>query len=47
MSEPVELGEPEHQLARRNVRFGLLLFGLTVLLFTGTIVVAVIYLAVD
>ncbi|MFN2471476.1 MAG: hypothetical protein ABR583_10930 [Gaiellaceae bacterium] len=35
------------ELARRNVRFGLLLFGLFVLLFAGTVVVALIYLAVD
>ena len=33
--------------ARRNVRLGLLLFGLAVLLFAGTVVVAIIYLAVD
>ena len=39
--------ESELELARKNVRFGLLVFGLTVLLFAGTVVVALIYLAVD
>ena len=38
---------PEGELARQNVRFGLMLFGLFVLLFAGTIVVALIYLQVD
>ena len=39
--------ESELELARKNVRFGLLLFGLSLLLFAGTVVVAIIYLAVD
>ena len=34
-------------LARKNLLFGLALFGLFLLLFAGTVVVAVIYLAVD
>ncbi len=37
----------ELALARRNVRFGLLLFGVFMLLFAGTVVVAFIYLALD
>ena len=32
------------ELARRNVRLGLLLFGLFVLLFTGTVGIAFLYL---
>ena len=47
MHESFEPRESEHELARKNVRFGLLLFGLFVLLFAGTVVVAFIYLAVD
>ena len=39
--------EPVGELARRNVRFALLLFGLFVLLFVGTVVVALVYLALD
>jgi hypothetical protein len=35
------------ELARKNVLFGLALFGIFVLLFAGTVVVALIYLAVD
>jgi hypothetical protein len=35
--------EPELELARKNVRWGLALFGLVVLLFAGSIVVALIY----
>ena len=34
------------ELARRNVALGLALFGVFVVLFAGTVVVAVIYLAV-
>lgn len=41
---PVEPPSPE--LARKNVLFGLALFGVFVVLFAGTIVVAFIYLAV-
>ena len=37
----------DRELARKNVRFGLALFGLFVVLFAGTIVVAVVYLALD
>jgi hypothetical protein len=35
------------ETARKNVRFALLLFGLFLLLFAGTVLVALIYLAVD
>jgi hypothetical protein len=35
------------ETARKNVRFGLLLFGLFLVLFAGTMLVALIYLAVD
>jgi hypothetical protein len=35
------------ELARRNVRLGWLLFGVFLLLFAGTFVVAFIYLALD
>jgi len=34
----------DHELARRNVRLGWLLFGVFLLLFGGTIGVAVLYL---
>ncbi len=34
-------------LSRRNLRFGWALFGLFVLLFAGTFVVALLYLQVD
>ncbi len=34
------------QLARKNLRFGLALFALCWLLFAGTVIVALIYLAV-
>ncbi len=44
MYEPTE---PEAALARKNLVFGLLLFGVFLLLFAGTVVVALIYLAVD
>jgi hypothetical protein len=43
MHEPPE---PE-ALARKNLVFGLVLFGIFWLLFAGTVVVALIYLAVD
>jgi hypothetical protein len=38
---------PEAALARKNLVFGLALFGVFLLLFAGTVVVALIYLAVD
>jgi hypothetical protein len=38
--------EVDEQTARKNVLFGLVLFGVFVALFAGTIVVAFIYLAV-
>jgi hypothetical protein len=37
----------DRDLARRNTLMGLALFGLFVLLFAGTVVVALIYLALD
>ncbi|MGH3105555.1 MAG: hypothetical protein ACRDN6_15800 [Gaiellaceae bacterium] len=37
---------PTGELARRNILFGLALLGVFVLLFAGTVVVALIYLAV-
>jgi hypothetical protein len=42
----VPVRPPGPELARRNVLFGLALFGIFVLLFAGTVVVALIYLAV-
>jgi hypothetical protein len=39
--------EPDQELAHRNNVFGLALFGLFLLLFGGTFVIAFIYLAVD
>ncbi len=57
MTEPVEQplpgppvhepAEPDGELARRNVAFGWALFGLVVLIFAGTIGVALVYLALD
>jgi hypothetical protein len=38
--------EIDPETERRNVLFGLALFGVFVLLFAGTVVVALIYLAV-
>jgi hypothetical protein len=38
--------EPE-ALARKNLVFGLVLFGVFLLLFAGTVLVALIYLALD
>jgi hypothetical protein len=38
--------DPESALARKNLVFGLVLFGLFLLLFVGTVVVALIYVAV-
>jgi len=37
----------EHELERKNMRLGWALFGLFVLLFALTVVVALVYLAVD
>lgn len=42
-----EARDPELEAARRNVLLGLSLFALFVALFGGTIVVALIYLALD
>ncbi len=44
MREPVE---PDDELARRNVIFGLALFSFVLLLYGATILVAYIYLALD
>jgi hypothetical protein len=44
MHEPAD---PEAALARKNLVFGLVLFGIFLLLFAGTVLVALIYLAVD
>ena len=46
MAEP--LNDPAHNpaLARKNTLFGWALFGVFVLLFVGTVVVAFVYLAV-
>jgi hypothetical protein len=45
--EPVDPVDPERELAGRNTRFGLALFGLSLLLFAGVWAVAFIYLALD
>jgi hypothetical protein len=39
--------EAERELHRRNLRFGWALFGLFVLLFAGTILIALLYLQFD
>jgi hypothetical protein len=39
--------EPDAALERRNMLFGLALFGFVVLLFGATILVAYVYLALD
>lgn len=39
--------ESELELHRRNLRFGWALFGLFVLLFAGTVLIAVLYLHLD
>jgi hypothetical protein len=44
MPQPVE---PTPELARKNLMWGLVLFGIFWLLFGGTIAVAFIYLAAD
>jgi hypothetical protein len=41
------VSEPDAELARRNLRFGWALFGLFVLLFIGTLLVALLYLQLD
>jgi hypothetical protein len=35
------------ELARKNILFGLVLFGIFLALFAGTIVIGLVYLAVD
>jgi hypothetical protein len=42
-----EPADPEAALARRNMIFGLALFGFVVLLFGATVLVAYVYLALD
>ena len=42
-----EPADPEEALARRNMLFGLALFGFVLLLFGATILVAYVYLALD
>ena len=37
----------DHDLERRNLRFGWALFGLFWLLFAGTLVIAILYLQLD
>jgi hypothetical protein len=39
--------ELERELQRRNLRFGWALFGLFVLLFAGTVLIALLYLQLD
>ena len=39
--------ESELELHRRNLRFGWALFGLFVLLFAGTVLIALLYLQLD
>jgi hypothetical protein len=39
--------EAELELQRKNLRFGWALFGLFVLLFAGTVLVALLYLQLD
>jgi hypothetical protein len=41
------VSEPDRELERKNLRFGWALFGLVLLLFAGTIVVALLYLQFD
>jgi hypothetical protein len=43
----VAVTEPSPDLARRNVRFGLALFGLSILIAAGTVLVAFAYLQFD
>jgi hypothetical protein len=42
-----EPADPEAALARKNMFFGLALFGFVLLLFGATILVAYVYLALD
>jgi hypothetical protein len=44
--DTVDPVEADRELARRNMAFGWALFALVVLLFAGTVVVALIYLSV-
>lgn len=37
----------DRELARKNLRLGLALFGLFLVLFAGTVIVALVYLAID
>lgn len=46
-SKPVEPADPARDLAHKNAVFGWALFGLFLLLFAGTWLVAFIYLALD
>jgi hypothetical protein len=39
--------DPERELASRNNRLGLALFGLALLLFAGTVAIGLVYLALD
>ena len=43
----VPVTAPDHELARKNVRFGLMLLGLSVLIAIGTVLVAWAYLALS
>ena len=43
----VEVTDPSPELARKNVLFGLALFGLFLVLFAGTVGVALLYLQFD
>jgi hypothetical protein len=43
----VNATENESELARRNLRFGWVLFALFLILFAGTFVVALLYLQLD
>lgn len=45
--EPVEADAAHAELARKNTLLGWMLFGLALLLFAGTWLVAFIYLALD
>jgi hypothetical protein len=47
MSERADEHELELELQRRNLRFGWALFGLFVLLFAGTVLIALLYLQLD
>jgi len=47
MSEPITPVEPTSEVARRNVRLAIALFGLAILIAAGSIVVAFVYLHYD